>query len=309
MAKSGVEPVRIHTVVFHHRPHLDEIFAWFMALTCGEERFPGVAKAKYEFWGGGGVTPDGQPVEEWEKEGYLVIGTGGSRFDEHPARHNGTTAHTSSAQLMAEFLGISHRKELGQLLKYVNRIDSQGGGSFMELANLITVMYQSLMPEFVIKWAHIPIAAHINDQREFFETEEGFARKANWLTVPGSTLRVAAIESDNRLIHKASRHSGCDVLIQGKSTGHVQIFVDKRVLNRVNLPAVAMALRWNECVGRGVTVNCADIKGEEGLQHGWYLQSGAGWIFNGSDTASDVPATAQKFENVCELVVRNIQHG
>jgi hypothetical protein len=72
-----------HTIVTHVRPHLDEILAILFLRRFGESRFPGVSTAKLVLWDAGPLTPDRRPASDYANEGYVLIGVGGSRFDEH----------------------------------------------------------------------------------------------------------------------------------------------------------------------------------------------------------------------------------
>ena len=64
-------------IVTHSRPHLDEIAAIWILRKFGEQTFPGISTAQLIFWETGGQTPDGRSSQEYDNEGYLLLGVGG----------------------------------------------------------------------------------------------------------------------------------------------------------------------------------------------------------------------------------------
>ncbi|MBD3311131.1 MAG: hypothetical protein GF349_01375 [Candidatus Magasanikbacteria bacterium] len=150
----------IHTVVMHVRPHLDELLAFFLAGCYGYDIFHGIIDAKIEFWGTGILLPGGKTADELEKEGYLLIGIGGGRFDEHKeGGRNGKCA----ASLMAEFLGISHYPEIKRLIEYAQQSDAFGDKDKFAFASIIkTAQRNHKDPKEVVDWVYDILADYMD---------------------------------------------------------------------------------------------------------------------------------------------------
>ncbi len=142
----------IHTVVFHHKPHLDEKTAFFLASVYGNHIFLGINEAKIEFWGKGieNVQETGQ---ELLKHGYLCLGVRGGLFDEH--KTGGRQKNVCAATLMAEYLNIADYPEVLLLLRYVNKSDNKGDRYF-GLASMDKCLerYSDADPVELLNWTY-----------------------------------------------------------------------------------------------------------------------------------------------------------
>lgn len=135
-AKSGIV---VKKVVTHVQPHLDEITAYWLLRKFGEEKFPGIESAELIFWSQGRGTPDGRPVQEYEKKDHLFIGTaGGSLFDEHPLDGEGTR-EDCSVTLVAKHLGIADPR-LKEIIAEVAHDDLEASSQPFDLPSIIKVL-------------------------------------------------------------------------------------------------------------------------------------------------------------------------
>lgn len=121
----------IKSLIFHPRPHLDEIAsAFFLKHTDeGKKMFPGIENAQIAF-ANSKFLSDNKLTKEtgfWRglTLGYLLIGVGEGPFDEH-----GKGKQLCAAHLVADHLGLTQTKErrriFGNILGYLNYEDRNG---------------------------------------------------------------------------------------------------------------------------------------------------------------------------------------
>ena len=96
--------LRIHTILTHRDPDIDEIVAIHLLKRHGELKYPGISKANI-------VTiaqrnTEGKSAEEMEREGVLCIGVGRGRFDEHPSENRARVEGECAATLVAKDLSM-----------------------------------------------------------------------------------------------------------------------------------------------------------------------------------------------------------
>ena len=233
----------VKRLAIHPSPHLEEILALWLLRTFGQEVFPGVQNAMLVFWPFGEGTPDGRPIAAHEAEGTLALGTALSRLDDHKVRHATPGVITCSAQLVAEALGVANDPALQDMLEYVSKIDSRGGASMFDLANIVKLLQDRDLgvmpddPKQVIYWAWRGIKAlYWNQQRFLQSARQEWARKASvWeASYRSKTLRIGEIYSGDRRIQQVGRFFGhCDVVVQhgpreGES-GNSQIYINQRI--------------------------------------------------------------------------------
>jgi hypothetical protein len=130
-----------HTIVTHKSPHVEELLAIVLLQMngAGEKVFPGVKTAKLEFWNAGTQTPDNKSWIEWHKKGYLLIGVGGSCFDEH-ANKKQDRKEGCAATLVAEAIDVADAPWLEKILRYVTVNDTKGASHPYELGSLVMLM-------------------------------------------------------------------------------------------------------------------------------------------------------------------------
>ena len=233
----------VKRIATHPRPHWDEIFALWLLRKFGGQRYPGIHSAQLIFWDCGAGTPDQRPVGDHEKEGTLVLGVALSRLDEHARRRHKFGEMTCSAKLVAEDLGIDDDPALEPLLRYTSQQDSQGGTSPFDLAHLVKIQQYEPGDDAesnyrrVLHWAYAGITAKYEEQRRFIgpsRAEWAAKAKVFRLRLPGQTIRLGEIYSDDPQVAQCGRYYGCCQIIIQHGTrrdgcGNSQIFVSKKI--------------------------------------------------------------------------------
>ncbi len=302
--------MNIHTIITHIHPHLDEIVAIWLLLLFGELLFPGVKRAKIVYWDTGGLTPDGRSAEEWEAKGYLLIGIGKGRFDEHSSSQETTERQKDqcSATLVAKALGVDQEPALGLILKYTLNNDAKGSSNPFDVVDRIKLFYSQKPnnPELALNWVFDYMDAKFDEQKGFFNaTKEQFERSAKVEKIIGPKemeLTLVSIESDNEQINKYARSDygiNADIVAVKRSTGNVQVFFNqKRGLKPYDLIKI---LRSEEQIASG-NIFISDWSqlstyGKAFDKDVWYFQENTQTIMNGSLTAK-VPPTKLSFEKI-----------
>jgi hypothetical protein len=283
MATKNNKKNRIHTIVTHFKPHLDEIVAiWLCRKYSSKMWAPGADKAEVILWGHGQARPDERTAEELERDGHVLIGVCGGMFDEHPKREG-----ECAATLMAKYLKVDRYTELKNILKFTLRTDLKGDQPF-GLADMVRTLNESHPdnPEYVIEWACYALDAEFAQQRKFKDAIKEY-REATIMVVEvgGKDRQIGLIQSDNPMIGRASRFNKHCLLIQKNSGGNVGIHTDRH--SRISLRNVADRLMKQE-------------------PDRWYYHEEAESLLNGSLTAKDVPATQLPLEEIGGCVVSNL---
>ena len=303
---------QIKKIATHVRPHLDEIVAIWLLSMFGEERYPGAAEATIEYWAGGGETPTGQPASEYEANGYLLVGTGGGRFDEHGRNGDKGKEGDCAATLVAKDLGIDQDAALAKILKFTLTNDLRGASHPFDLAAMIKSMYQ-LYPEDserVIAWAIDALNAKYLEQKAFVDAQTTELENAEVLTITAGAkeFTMVVVESDNEHVSKAARSKdGLDaaIVVQKRSRGNVQIYTNKR--HGLQLLDLAQMLRLEEqhLKGRMVTTDWKVLVAEgkvEGAEE-WYYHHEGQMLLNGSLSAPDVPPTNISLDRIKQAII------
>ena len=302
---------KFHTIMTHVKPHLDEILAIWLLRKFGENTFPGVSTAEIVYWGNHGFI---RSAAEYERDGILLLGVGGGRFDEHPSSpEEGRKEDECAATLIAKAIDVNEDPALAKILKYVLSNDTKGGSHPFEIATFVKLLHNQFpdQPERVMEWAMTALEAKYHEQVEFHSiSEEEWARIATKEEVPGlrdRKYKMATIVSDNPHASKyarSARGGGAEIVILKRSTGNVQIFTTTQ--SNINLRDLAQTLRVMEqkAKRRMQTTNFAEL-GIEGKVPGaeeWFYHLGGQMLLNGSLTAKDVPPTQIPLEKIQEAV-------
>ncbi len=243
------------TIVVHWRPDLDAITGIWLLKKFGEEKFPGIAKARIEFLENGGELPEEKSADELEKEGIIYVDCGRGRFDHHPAAEY---PEDCAATLIAKYLEIDDNQTLETILRFVVNNDLKGQSHPFDLAYTIKLMHghHTSEPERIINWAIEALETKYHEQLLFFSsTREEYERKAeiDEVTITnGRLLKVVTVVSDNENLSKYARFLGADVVIQKQSSGNVQIFTNQK--HGLTLYDVAQMLRLEEAKAKSVTI-------------------------------------------------------
>ena len=314
MKKNYFNAAITHTIVTHKSPHIDELVAIVLLQMNGqgEKVFPGVKTAKIEFWNAGVQTLDGRHWTEWHKEGYLLIGVGGSCFDEH-ATKNTTRKDGCAASLVAEALEVADAPWLEKLLHYVVVNDTKGGAHPYELGNLVMMMNEisfNSTPQETINWGMHIVKALLRKQILFFnKTGEEYEKCSKVFDglYKGKKITLCQVESDDTQIAGYARSvhgSNANVVIQKYSTGHT--FITTKKMSNISLDEVIKLLRIEERRLNGKTGYIDyNVLIREGNMNGaecWYYHAPANMILNGSRSNTDVPATKIPLSKVVDFV-------
>lgn len=273
----------------HDGSHLDEDAAIWMAKDFGTEEF----------------------LSKYAPNGVLEIGIGGGPFDEHATAHADRKEDECAATLMAKALGIENDPALEKILKFVRQRDLNGNSQPFDLDSIVKAMNSAFPndPEMVLEFAMNALRAKYREQLEFHAAKKAFMNaKAQEVEGPGGRmLRVVIAESDAKQLSKVAFSAfgnNCAVLIQKRSSGHVQIFTNKKL--NLTLYDVVQSLRYEEQAIKG-KFQTTDFKelSLDGVVLGaeeWYFQESGQMILNGSLTKPDVPPTKLTLERIVEIV-------
>ncbi|HEY4475626.1 MAG TPA: hypothetical protein VJB92_02815 [Candidatus Paceibacterota bacterium] len=301
-----------HTIALHHRVHFEEILARWLVRRFGSVRFPGADTARTVFWTTGG-TPDGKPAEEYERNGWILIGVGGGRFDEHPTSGSLRKEDHCAATLIAEELKVDDDPRLERILKFAFQSDRREGSHPFDLAAMVKALHACYPdnPERVIAWAEEAIEAKYLEQRHFWEeAARDFeqAARISTIEVNGKSMPMVVVVSESEGMNKfaRSRFGGNAAIVVQKNPekGNVQIFTSKKL--GIDLSRVARALRLAEQQAKGqmVTID-PDALLAEGKVRGaeeWFYHLAGQMLLNGSLTAKDVPPTRLSLETIEKII-------
>ncbi len=305
----------IKRIVTHRFPHLDEIFAIWLLKNFGGERFNNIANATIVYWESGGVTPDGRTTEEWEADGYLLVGVGGGRFDEHPTTTQDRKEDDCAATLVAKYLGIINEPWLQTTMDFIVRDDLKGGAGQFDIGAIAKLLHQQYPndPDAAIEWVMIGLGAKIKEQISFWgdarrEFENGDNTKVETVAGPhGEDIRIAVIRSDNPQVGKYARFAeggNTQVVVQQRSTGNIQIFTDHR--SGITLYETVRLIRLEEqdISGRIVTTDWDELESEGAVAgaENWFFQEHGMMLLNGSLTALGVAPTKIPIETIVKLI-------
>lgn len=312
--------VTFHTIITHQGPHFEEDVAVWLLRKFGETKFQGISTAKIEFWSTGGTTPDGRSAEDYEREGILLLGIGGGRFDEHPSANGERKQDECAATLVAKALGVDDDPALDAILQFALHNDLHGGSGYLfDVARIVKVSQQMGLnsSEDSIVWASLGIETVYQEQKQFLvETAKEFEELAKIQSIPGPfgrKLTMVNVVSDNALINpfaRSARGANADIVIQGHKSGHVQIFTNRK--SRLIIDDVAQMIRWTEQkikVDRGIlkrfeTTDWNELAAEgraKGAEE-WFYHIGLRALFNGTLTALKVPPTKIPFDDIKDIV-------
>ncbi len=295
-------------LVTHHKPHFDEMLAMYLLQNHpkSEQKYPGITKSNgIKFWNPGSETPDGKSWQEWLKKNHLLIGVGGSQYDEHASLKEDRKENECAATLVAKDLGIEDEPQLQQLLKYAKRVDLSGSTDQFSLASLIN-LYQKSYPDdeksqmTIINWAMQAIHIKYLEQKTFFETSvDEFRKNAQSEVIQSKNIRgkiknftVVSIISDDpnaKAVAMSTYGVNADVvIIQKKSQNTIAIITKKQSL--VPVDNIVRIIRTKENAKRNfIGATKESLVNEKSLYENdpWYYFKDAGMLLNGSERTKD----------------------
>ncbi len=150
-ARPAYAGIRKYHTVLTHRMHWDEIVAYVLFLLFGHLRGIDISEAKIEFIKNNRL-PDGKTVKELDAEGYLLLGEGGGRFDEHGRKD---ADKTCCAMLVAVYLNVHNHPLLKGFLQEVVEFDRNPNATKTCLANVMKEAFVARRRpvEKIIYWA------------------------------------------------------------------------------------------------------------------------------------------------------------
>ena len=313
--------VKCHTVVTHIRLHPDEV-AVFLAFKWGyaEKIHPGIAEAiknlKIIFWGAGTNTPDGKPWEDWHERGYVLVGVGGSPYDEHilPEDHN-----ECAFTLVAKAIGIDNAQKYPQfqeIIRAIHKDDTEGNDSYLSFSSMLkdaNALYFDKSRENALEVVRTAISIldwKFVRQVQFFTTTkqeyEGKARRG-YCTYNGRKISITTIVSDDEQIDRYARSkygNYCDMVVVKNSKGH--IYVSTRDKANINLDEVIRRLRLEELYAQNEQPNLKDevltsVKAYPKAEL-WHYHKPAGKIMNGSPSSPGTRPTRLHFGLIVDVI-------
>jgi len=230
----------------------------------------------------------------------LAVGTCGGMFDEH-GKEAPTCAH-----LVAEYMGISEKPELRQILQFCKRVDYEGHSMPFDLHSLMKVMYdfhgdQDDGLQQVLNWAMQAIEAYVFGQQQFFACEKEFEKAGKIISGP---IKIATVQSNNPKMNVWLRwkHS-VDVIIQRRDTGHMLVFSQPGI--KLEMVDVVRIVRMKEMQKRKILLpswQALEVPGMSTDCPSWYFFKEAGQLLNGALTAPEMEPTQLSLKEVAGAV-------
>jgi hypothetical protein len=164
-------------------------------------------------------------------------------------------------------------------------------------------------PGKVLAWLMEVLEAFYDEQSEFWWQKYTSDVKVDEVEFPDNrVLRIFSGSSDSRQFQKACRYRGAAVVIQQKSSGHIQIFTDRRY--ELLIEDIVQMVRIEEMRAKGkVQTTDWKILRADGKVPGveeWYYHQEAQDLLNGSLTTPDVTPTRLSLERIRELVLLGV---
>lgn len=299
---------------------VDTAIAYFLLTTFGEEKYPGIGHVTPEFWA---ELPEGRSADELERENYILIDLGLSRFDHHRLGQENKTV--TSSLLVAKELVIEDRPDLQRLLELARRDDLEGKGTLSTdpidrafgLSGMLTNLNKSLPNDSlsVLNVVLPLLTAHFMEEHRRFEllpkeyqalVDSGKSYQFNAMQL-GHNLKVVVIETDNTALpgYLRSRKVGAHLVVQKSSTGHINLISNQNA--RLKLNKLASLIKTFEAEKNNIVLNIdssaeLEVPGRtEGLAH-WYYDARANTIQNGGVNPKGIPPTLITLDEMKDLV-------
>jgi hypothetical protein len=305
--KLSINPIDmdIRKILIPNKPHLDPIAAIYLLRKYGKERFPGVERAKIEFWEHS-RNPSQKEITGFEKEGGLMIDVGGSLFDHHAALGSSET----STSLVASYLGIENNPEVSALIGYIREDDLEGlHNRYGDLAYIVKCMHKRDVPsQKVIDYIFLAIDfLQLNQEEWHYVVKKEYEERCRVDTAKRTKgkIRFGVIESDNVQVGNYGISVGnLSVLIQKRSSGHIVILTNKH--HRINLREIVGAVRKRELeltdYKKPIDPRKMQFEGKNSLVPQWFFHRSLNAFMNGSDALNKAEPTKVPLEEIVNLV-------
>ncbi len=307
----------VERILTHIGPHADEDAAIWLLKKFGEPIFPGISKARIEYWGKPGL-PEGLRPDQHAKNGTLPVGLGGGPLDEHATSLNGNAVKSEDCAmtLVAKALGVQDDPALKPILSYVLNADKSPATHPFDIATMakeMNLIYPD-RPDLVMAWATAAFEAKYQNNLRRQEAWK-VINNAKVETVAGPTERpysLMVIESDNAYSSALARSKTggmIDIVIQKNSKGNVAI--NASTYSGTKLFDVAKLIRVEEQRAKGlgdqelglVTSNWRDLSavGSVPGAENWYFTEQLNGLLNGSHSRPDAKPTLIPLKRIVEL--------
>lgn len=247
-------PIPVKGIVTLRPWNLDAMAAIKMLREFGEDLFPGISEAPVMFWSKSDP-PDGRPVDDWVREGFVPVDCGRWIFDHHP--HNEFPNACAFTRVL-DLLGLKEDKELRPFTRYCVYDDTRnaeyrdaiplpGTGDF-SLGQLVKdVAGTGEDFEESYRWFSLWFDRYIEKQGRFFvDGKEAWEKAVKGSVLVGNDTwkYCAAITDCDRFgPYARSRHGfRAHVIIQVRTDGHFYIASH----GRLHAHHLAMLLRLEE---------------------------------------------------------------
>ncbi len=308
------KPVPCKGIITYRRFKNDHGVSFALLRTYGKKKYPGIEKAPFLFWDVSQGTPDGRSAEEWETEGYVLVGIANSKYDDHDAKHRGEK--TCCAHMVAKDLEIFEAPYLKNLLDFTLLRDMTGCGHFMMIMHTLKLMhdaYSKSDPAGIMEWYLQALELYIeNEHKVFVKTPEEFKRSAkiHKCSHRGREVRVAVVVSDNTSMGRYARNKeDIDVVIQKNSNGNVIIMT--KTSTCVDLDETIELIRCEEIRAQNIQVSFSKERftsaGTLKEIKEWYYDRNSRAIYNGSENATTTPPTKISFERLVSMVISGLK--
>ncbi len=302
-------PTHVNTFVTHHEPHLDEIAGIWAIRKFGTAMFPGADTAKIVPTKSGGEEFNGATAEELEKEGFLLIGVGRGRFDEHPNKKSKGAEGKCCFDLVLEAIELQDNPSFSQIATFVRNTDLKGISQQFDLSYLVKDMHTRHPDDLqrVIDWTMEALDAKYDQQVRFLKTQENLQKvmEKHEIFRRGRGLILMVGKTDDKDFNKACRSKGAAIVIQQWKSGNTMIFTQKS--KRVKIHQIVGKIRAEERRLSGQPEDQDEDLFAEGNLYGWYYHKEGQMLLNGSNTHPDTPATLLKLFETVGITKDNVE--
>lgn len=302
--------MQISKIIIPVRPQPDTIIAIYLLKHFGQAKFPGIRNAKVVIDPNAGIIGN----EENLKQGNLLVDNGGGAYD-----HHGAVIPTCATYLVAKDFGISGDPALSKLIHYAERDDKFGLGTISKdqldrtfgLSGIIGTLNKQYPhdPEKVINLITPLIESHHTEEVKKIHELPALYKK---LILEGKTqelsllgLRIALFESDNISLPgylRAQIGSNYDIVVQRRSTGHVNILSRSKKGQKIPLERLIAVIRGAEYyvnTGKEIGKKYSDLIIPARISEvpNWYYDQATNSIQNGGVHTDTTLATEIPWDN------------
>lgn len=295
--------IKIHTIITHTRPHIDEIFAIWLLRKFGEAMFPGISTAKIEYRSINIGLLDDKTAKQWVEEGILLLGIGKGRFDEHPGIGTTEKRGNCCATLIAKALDVYSDIVLKDLIDFVFNDDTDAvpeERSPFDLGALVVVRNKNnkISPEEVLEMTFSDIDCFYLKSLECLSIDKESINAFEEMIKGPKDKRYKLViikDCNNEHIGNFSRSAGgykADITVSRRTNGHVNISVKgKSGLNLQDVSKILNHLENRNGNGR-VKIDNEELTKNGAIKDGrWFYHKGLNMLLNGGPSAHDVEPT------------------